>query len=727
MYVQVEKHTGIKFCISSILYRPDSQKASISPDASMLRKLVRDRNCRPVLRGILENLLHYLTKDLPNWSTRNRDLEKPVSGIVAERNIKNRDLLVHRTEVSRKQTPLQTNGNGSMTEGNATETRSKSPEKSQSHQQKEMLPSRCGGDQRVGDLIPRRLTTFQLLQSKFTKSTPKPPITHQREVGRLFSSSGVAGNVNCSQDSVHDMHKKGRARREHGLKKGSSVKDIVAKFAVAEQKERGENMQKQPIKPRLTGKGILLSSLMGKFETMATVNKGKDFKCSNDRPSGGVKLASNIKQRVACQEREHKQALNQTVHKQKQHGKMKSKSVRQQLEENQTTDDEEQRQKQIGNSKAEQMQQNQNQTSDQEIEGNCLLNHEKDQVYESSGEYNKIQSTGEESRSISDKLKYGRLELLSLTCVTEWSLPLPYETSLQVEVQVNWHVAAISPCSSVWSTCVDSSPKKYFKGPKFETSESPHMEKIPKVKKCDTHWSQQYSNTESNIVGPSTRDTEGRCTVKPKTERPSKDYNPMENGAEEPPNPPRAVTIQRSAQYVIPRINRFDSQQDANHTCSSPQSTPFPETTIPLDVMPPSHSNTSTTGFNTGVVTKGHFQDIDSCPLDIKVQTTRTTENEAEGKPQQRHEDEEGKEDTLTTVNIRDTNMPQGFRLSEDIAKTPMFEEKNSPTVASPYQIQQQTETKKQRPKYTTINYGDPSVKQTYKPKIIRFTDTFTF
>eukprot|EP00064_Thunnus_orientalis_P013671 superscaffoldBa00002263_g13711 len=268
MSVQLEKDIGIKFCISSILHRPDSQKASISPDASLLRKLVRDRNCRPVLRGILESLLHYLTKDLPNLTTRNRDPEKQVLGIVAERNIRNRNWPAQRAESSRKQTQLQTNGNGTMTKGNAGEIRSKIPEKCRSDQQKQILPSGCGEDQRAGDLISRRLTSFKLLQSKFTRSTPKPPITHQREVGTLSSSRGVAGNVNHCQDSEPDMRKRGQARREHVMKRGNNVKDIVAKFAIAEQKERGENML--PVKPRLTGKGILLSSLMEKFETMAT-------------------------------------------------------------------------------------------------------------------------------------------------------------------------------------------------------------------------------------------------------------------------------------------------------------------------------------------------------------------------------------------------------------------------------------------------------------------------
>lgn len=720
MSVQLEKDTGIKFCISSILHRPDSQKACISHDASMLRKLVRDRNCRPVLRGILESLLHYLTKDLPNWTTRNSDLEKPVSGIVAERNIRNRDWPVQRTQ-------LQTNGNETTTKGNTAEIRSKVPEKCCSDQQKVILPSRSGGDQRAGDLISRRLTTFQLLQSKFTRSTPKPPITHQREVGTLSSSRGEAGIGNHSQDSEHDMHKRGRAGRQQELKRGSrKVKDIVAKFAIAEQKERGENTLKQPVKQRLTGKGIILSSLMEKFETMATVCKGNDFKCSNEKPSGGVKVASNIKQRVACHEREQKQALDQTAHKQKQCGKMKSKCFRQQLKGSQTTDEKEQRQKQKGNLnleeknnlKGEQMQQKGDQPSDQEVDSNCPLNHMKGQTYDnnvkswSSGEYIKFQ-TGE------DKFKYGHLEQLGLTCVTEWSIPESYKTSLQVEAPVNWHVATILPCSSVWSTCVDSSPKLYFKGPKPDPSERPDKEKIPNVKKYVPHWTPQYSYIESNTVGPST--VEG-----PSKER---DHNPTENRAVDPPNPPRAVIKRGSPQYVIPRLYTFDSQQGADQTYSSPQSTSHPEIMTPLVAMLSSHSDTSTTALNTGFVTKGCFQDIDSCPLDIKVQIVHTAKNEeAEGKLQQRHEEDgDGKEDTLTTVDISDSRVPQNVRLSEVTVRKPTFEDTITPAVALPNQIQLQTDKKKQRPKYTTINYGDPSVKQTYKPKIIRFTDTFTF
>ncbi|KAI3377547.1 hypothetical protein L3Q82_008705, partial [Scortum barcoo] len=255
--------------------KPDSRKTSISPDACMLRKLVRDRNCRPVLRGILETLLHYLTQDLPNKSTRNRNPEKTWSDIAVERKT---DWPDKRLQASVKQTQLQTScttvqfpEEHKKTNGKTPETSFKIPGKCRPDPPKDSLPGRFEADQRAGELISRRLTTFHLLQSKFTRSTPKPPITHQRHVGTLSCSRGVAGNVNCCKDSDHDMHKKEQTKREIGLKRGGSVKDIVAKFAIAEQKEKGENMlKKQPIKTKLIGRGILLSSLMEKFETMAT-------------------------------------------------------------------------------------------------------------------------------------------------------------------------------------------------------------------------------------------------------------------------------------------------------------------------------------------------------------------------------------------------------------------------------------------------------------------------
>ncbi|KAF3686567.1 [Protein ADP-ribosylarginine] hydrolase-like protein 1 [Channa argus] len=255
--------------------KPDSWKTSISPDANMLRKLVRDRKCHPVLRGIFESLLHYIMQDLPKWSTRNQSLEKSEFGIVAEIDTRNKDCPKGRTETSMKHlqpscTVLQLPEEHKMTELKTAETSSKMPEKHQSGPKKDRLLSKYRGNKKAGGLIPQRLTTFQLLQSKFTRSTPKTFITYQREVGTL-SSIKVAGNVNYSQGNEHDVQKRDRAKRDPRLKNTGSVKDMVAKFAVAERKERGLNVIKEPIKPRLIGRGIFLSSLMKRFETMATV------------------------------------------------------------------------------------------------------------------------------------------------------------------------------------------------------------------------------------------------------------------------------------------------------------------------------------------------------------------------------------------------------------------------------------------------------------------------
>lgn len=707
--------TGIKFCMSSILHRPDSRKTSISPDACMLRKLVRDRNCRPVLRGILESLLHYLTQHLPKWTTRNRNPEKPGLDIAVERST---DWPDQRIEASMKQTQLQTSCTivqlpveHKKTQGKTDETSSKIPEKCWPSPQKDSLPSRYGGDQRAGNLISRRITTFQLLQSKFIRSTPKPPITHQREVGTLSCGRGVAGNVNRCQDSENDMHKRNRTRREPGPKRGGGVKDIVAKFAIAEQKEKGVNtLKKQPIKAKLIGRGILLSSLMERFETMATVCEGSDLKCSHERPTGGVKVTSNVKQRVAC----HERRKDQTVHKQNQHKQIKSKTVGQKLKGIQTTKGQEQRPEQAGDAltkvnsnleeknhlKAEQERQMGDQLSDQKAEGHCSLNHEKDGAYDEdvegwrSGEYDEIQTTVEET-SITDKLKYGHLELLSLTSVTERSLPEPYKLFPQVEAQVNWHVATIRTCSPVWSTCVDSSPKQYS----VEPSES--SQKIPNLKTEVPHSALQQSYRESSPGEPAGTVTDGRRPVKPKTEGLStyKGRHHAENGAAEDPNPTKAETIQRGLpMYVIPCVYRFDYQQDVDdQTDSSLQSAP--ETTPP-------HSDTSMTAFNTALVT---------CPPNnTKVQTLHITtkRNPTEDKPQEK--DREAKEEV----------MPQSFRLPED--NKAALEDSETFAVMSA-KTQPEGEDPKQRPKYTTINYGDPSVKQTYKPKIIRFTDTFTF
>ncbi|XP_031701973.1 inactive ADP-ribosyltransferase arh2 [Anarrhichthys ocellatus] len=688
--------------------KPDFRKTSICPDASMLRKLIRDRNCRPVLRGILESLLHYLTKDLPKWTTRNRNPEKHAgSDVVVERN-------TCCTIVQHEKTQGKTAG-------------SNIPENYWTDPPKE----RFGGEQKAGGLIQRRLTTFQLLQSKFIRSTPKPPITHQREVGTLSSSRGLAGKVN--QDSEHDIHKKERTRRDRGLKTGGRVKDIVAKFAVAEQKEDGENvLKKQPIKPMAVGRGSLLSSLMERFESMATVCTRRDLKCSHEKPSAGVKVTSSISERVPCHESKLLQALGQTVHKRNQRKQMKSKSVGRQLKGHQTRNGQEQKQQQAEGAltkvnsnpeekkslKDDQVRQTGSEHSDESSEDHCSLNRVKDQACDNdvmgwkSEEYGDIQTRGEET-SITNELKYAHLELLCLTCVTEQSLPEPYRLLPQVEAQVTCHVAAVVTCCPVWSTCVDSSPKLYS----VESSESSHLEKIPKLRTEVPHRASQYMSTGE----PSTAATEGRCPLETKIEGLStyKDHGHVENGAEE--DPTKAVTVQRRLpKYVIPCVCRFEQDVDD----SSPQSASHTETKTPLDATPPPHSDTSMTAFKAGLATRG----INQCPPNnMKAQTViTTTKKPTEGQPREQDRKVEEGGEQVNTMDIKDTSVPQSFRLSEDTAREAAFEGREASAVTSP-KIQPERDNPKQRPKYKTINYGDPSVKQTYKPKVIRFTDTFTF
>ncbi|TMS12917.1 [Protein ADP-ribosylarginine] hydrolase-like protein 1 [Larimichthys crocea] len=688
--------------------KPDSRKTSISPDAGMLRKLVRDHNCRPVVRGILESLLHYLTQELPKWTSRNRHLEKPGSDIVVEVNTNSM------TQLRPSCTKIQLPDKHKTTQVKTVETISKIPKKCWSDSQK---------DQRPGDLIPRRITTFQLLQSKFMRSTPKPPITHQREVGTLSTSRGVAGDVNHSQDSENNKHKKDWTRRQQALKRGGGVKDIVAKFAMAEQKEKKENvLKKQPVKPRLIGRGVLLSSLMERFETMATVCKGSDLKCSHERPSGGVKMASNIKQRVAYCERQQEHVVVQTVHKQNLHKQMKRECVGQQLKGNQTTNEQEQRPEEVvevptkvnsnleenGHVKADQMRQMGDKHLDKKPEGHCSLNnlqahvHDKDVKGWRSGEYGEIQTTVEET-GIANRLKHGHLELLCLTSVTKMSLPEPYQLLPQVDAQVNWHVATIMTCPPVWSTCVDSSPKLNL----MEPSESLHTNLKTEV----PHRALQYSHSESSVDESV---TDARCLLKPKPERFSTytGNDPVENVAAEDPNPTKDVTIQRRLpMYIIPCVYRFDNQDVDDQTESFPQSAPHPETVTPFVAMPsPKHSMTTLLS-----------------PNNMKVQAPHTTTKQKpmEGKAQGKEEGEP-EEEEVTPVDIKDTSMTQSFGLSEDTANKAAFENSKTSAATSP-KIEPERDSPKQRPKYTTINYGDPSVKQTYKPKVIRFTDTFTF
>ena len=96
-----------------------------------------------------------------------------------------------------------------------------------------------------------------------------------------------------------------------------------------------------------------------------------------------------------------------------------------------------------------------------------------------------------------------------------------------------------------------------------------------------------------------------------------------------------------------------------------------------------------------------------------------------------KHEEREGKDQSVTHENSDDIIPQRGLKGAEDGSEA-SWEGTNRmdiQTTEADKQIHLKNDREKQnaRPKYRTMNYGDPSVKQAYKPKIIRFTDTFTF
>ncbi|XP_042171943.1 uncharacterized protein LOC112240835 [Oncorhynchus tshawytscha] len=238
-------------------------------DTRTLRRLVWDRTTRPELRGILESLFHYLTQDLPGRSPTARPPER--LGL----------------EVSVGLEVPQF--------------------------------SRCGG-RPAGSDVSRRLTSFQLLQAKFLRNTPNPPLTHRREVGALALSSRGGGGGGCGSQSHGRETPSGQVegcipKTGRRVRKGNTVKDVLARFAAATQKERGGATQGGGAskRPRPIGKGQLLSAIMDKFETMATVHRGSDVSCQKKSSSPGTSSSGRVNELVSRQEEEGQQCLGQPV------------------------------------------------------------------------------------------------------------------------------------------------------------------------------------------------------------------------------------------------------------------------------------------------------------------------------------------------------------------------------------------------------------------------------
>ncbi|XP_034048689.1 protein ADP-ribosylarginine hydrolase-like protein 1 isoform X2 [Thalassophryne amazonica] len=895
-----------------------SQKSCTGPDASILRKLIRDRSCHPVLRGILESLLQYLMQDLPNRTTTNRN--KETSGLSTPEESRNGEHCVEGVPYSVKKTQHSTTVRlpevHKMSQSiTSTESSGRSPGRCWIVPQKETMPNQ---DNKV-QIAPRRLTSFKLLQSKFTRSMPKPPITHQREVGKLTTKGVMVHDASHSQDCDYGVQRRDsyHGRRLQGPKRDTNVKEMVRRFAKAEQKQSGINLQ-QPIRPRRIGKGVFMSLLLETFETVATVCKKSDVKCCNERSSRvAVKVGSSVKQKVMCHERRQKQAVDQTVHHPKDHKQIKSQFVPEQSNRSQTSDrlkerpeepryfstkvfshlrvdpmrdrssvpqagihrsindnnvqghdddlkgcisteyseiptaveipmciydklnyrhpqllglqcvtqwslpepgklsmqleapltwhfptilpctsvwdicvdsspelcsveskygtylenvpnvkekvvcQERQHQqpvvqtvhhpkdhKQIksqfvpGQSKGSQTSDGQKERpeepkyfstkvfahlradplgdkpSDPQAGIHHSVSDNKDKGDDdddlkgcSSTEYGEIQTVVEIPRCIYRKLNYGHPQLLVLECVTQWSLPEPGKLSMQLATPMTWYFPTILPCSSVWDTCVDSSPKLCSVEPKCTT----YLENVPNVKTEGPHMVLESSHRKWNMGEPSIKET---CTVTPITDGllMYTDQNLEER------NPTTTV-----AKYLIPRINRFNPLVGADHsTVPSPLVTKHTNSKDIMGSIPASLFDASKTPFINGFTENGKLQDIPSQLPNIKVQNlcpstqSETTENTTQIKAEKhRH----GKEDEGTVADVRQTGASQG---PEKVAKVAM-EDNKTPAVMSQNHIHPQTEKQKQRQKYTTINYGDPSVKQEFKPKIICFTDTFTF
>lgn len=606
--------TGINSACPLFLHRADSQRASNIPDAGMFRKMVRACTCHPVLRGILDSLLHYLTQDLAERAVQDRNLKKPRS-----------DGSEHRTENSNK---LQNSYGGTTSR----------------------------------ELLPRHLTTFQLLQSKFMRSSSKGPVTHQREVGTLSSSRGATSNLKNSKGE--DPEPKSQTRRGQGHKRGGSVKDIVAKFAVADHKEKGEiTPRNQPLKPRLTGRGTVLSSLMERFETVATVRKGS--------AGAQVRLPSDVKQMVARRERLQRRGEDGTVHKQNQPREMR---IQADLEGHRSSSGQEQG----PGPSARQIKSNPGKNHlkhlHQKPEDQCLIKTRKhptcSKADKNSVQHGEIQSRSEEA-NITAHLKYGDLMVLNFKSVTETFLPEPYKLVPQVEALMKCHVGTIIASSPVWSTCVAHSPELHPAEPPETTVQPPGV--ATEYGSCLKPQSEENRGAEGDILHLS-----------------------------------ESRTGQRSGPtYIIPRVHRFTFPQDIKDHARSSQLPAADSENNFLNVAQPAYWDSS----DTGPVARPP-SNTEKPVVQITIKDTQT---------EYKHHGKEGEAKELTPVVTEDTNT----QLSEE-TKAKAAPEGTIPAVSSSEGLRE-ADNQKLRPKYKTINYGDPSVKETYKPKIIRFTDTFTF
>lgn len=599
--------TGLNSACPLFLHRPDSQRASNVPDAGMLRKMVRDCSCHPVLRGVLENLLNYLTRELPKRAAQGRNLKADRSDRRAENPPDHAQRLPGRHKSIREELP---------------EVSLPAPELMR-------LQNSCGGAT-SGDAAPRHLTAFQLLQSKFMRSGSKAPVPRQREVGPLASTRGATAGLKSSEGE--GPGRKSPARRGLGPKRGGSVKDIVARFSVAERREKfGNGARNQPPKPRAAGGGSALSALMERFETAAEVRKGS--------AAARVLLPSDVRLMVARRERRQGSGEDQS-----QPGKMKDRPGLKGRSSG-GLEGPAPGTPRTGSNPGKN-------PSDPNPEDRRPTGAVKHQICHKAESPEKNSGRRGEARPRSEtadaRLKHGRPEAFAFRSVAEEFHPEPYQLLLQVEARMEHRVGTITTSSPVWSTCVGRSPDLRPARPP-ETRAEP-----PAVAAADG----------------------------------SGDPGPPDSGAGQKSGPG----------YLIPRRNRCRFSQGVEDRARSFRLPAAGSEDTFLNAARPARPDP---GSGPSTCTEKEMGQI-------KIQETPT---ECGG---------DGKARGLTAGGPEDTN-PQ---LRED-AEAPA-EDDAAPAVTSPGRLRE-ADVQELRPKYKTINYGDPSVKETYKPKTIRFTDTFTF
>ncbi|KAJ3594155.1 hypothetical protein NHX12_006487, partial [Muraenolepis orangiensis] len=226
--------------------KPRYEDCSGSLDANSLRKTIRERTCRPEVRDVLESLLLYLTQELPALARKNAHTNTAVDPAI-------------RVETIKK-----------MAKSPVKQTTAKTPVHSEDQSSGESDTARAGGLQQQGSVDPaderagdrradkpkhRRLTAFLLLRAKFTRTAPKPPAAHQRQVGALHSAPRGRAAFQTRDAQTHETHPTKQRQRQ---KTGSSVKDTVARFAIAEEKEKEKGAKAQGKAP---GKARLIETL----------------------------------------------------------------------------------------------------------------------------------------------------------------------------------------------------------------------------------------------------------------------------------------------------------------------------------------------------------------------------------------------------------------------------------------------------------------------------------